>query len=362
MHITAIVPRLPPAIDGLGDYGLHLAHQLYQEFGWTTEFIVGDPSWSGKTMVEGFAVRNLKAHSATALLNLLPQGEMGEAIALLHYVGYGYARRGCPVWLVEGLERWQHDSKANRLVTLFHELYAFGPIWTSAFWTSPLQRILASRLAQLSDRLLTSKQDYAQKLHQLSRGKHSHIPAIPVFSTIGEPDSLLPLIERPRRLIVFGGIGPRTRVYQRSRLALAHACRSLSISEIYDIGPALGFEVNWVNDIPVTHLGIKTSAEISHLLSHAAIGFFDYPLEYLAKSTIFAAYCAHGMLPIGSTYTGRNQDGLQAGKHYLLADQHQECMDWVVGQAIANHAHAWYQTHCLRIQAQTFATFLTHED
>jgi hypothetical protein len=360
VHITAIVPRLPPAIDGLGDYGLHLARQLYQDFGWITEFIVGDPGWSGNPTVEGFAIRTLKAHSAPALLDLLPQGETDAAITLLHYVGYGYARRGCPVWLVEGLERWRHDSKTNRLVTLFHELYAFGPIWTSAFWTSPVQRTLASRLAQLSDRLWTSKQGYAEKLHQLSQDKHSQIPATPVFSTVGEPNSPLPLAERPRRLIVFGGIGPRTRVYQRSHLALAHTCCSFSIAEIYDVGPALGFDIDWINDIPVTHLGIKTTAEISHLFSHAAIGFFDYPLEYLAKSTIFAAYCAHGMLPIAGIYKGRNRDGLEAGKHYLLADQHQESLDWLTGQAIADHAHTWYQTHCLRIQAQIFAAFLTN--
>jgi hypothetical protein len=67
---------------------------------------------------------------------------------------------------------------------MFHELYAFGPPWTSSFWLSALQKNLAMRLARLSDRILTSRQNYAKSLYDLSSGKHTQIPTLPVFSTL----------------------------------------------------------------------------------------------------------------------------------------------------------------------------------
>jgi hypothetical protein len=357
-RITAIVPRLPPAVNGLGDYGLNLALQLRQDFGLVTDFIVGDPNWVGGTSIEGFAVKQVAAKSATALLDLLPNQSDFPAKVLLHYVGYGYAKRGCPVWLVEGLDYWKKAASNRCLATMFHEIYAFGPIWTSQFWTSPLQKKLATRLTFQSNLCFTSKQGYAEIIYQLSQGKHTKIPALPVFSTIGEPDKITPLLERPRRLVVFGNGGSRARVYQRSRLALERTCRELEITEIVDIGPSLGFEVEPVQGIPVISMGVKNAQEISSLLSNSLVGFFDYPTEYLAKSTIFAAYCAHKVIPIGVFYEGLNVDNLEAGKHYWLADRHQGRMNLLVGQLIAENAYSWYQSHNLSAQARAFANYL----
>jgi hypothetical protein len=38
MEIIQVVPMLPPAIDGLGDYALNLARQLRREFNQETHF------------------------------------------------------------------------------------------------------------------------------------------------------------------------------------------------------------------------------------------------------------------------------------------------------------------------------------
>ena len=358
-HLIAIVPRLPPAVDGLGDYGLNLARQLGVEFDLATNFIVGDPGWNGGTFVEGFAVNVLEKRSPAAMLKLLPNGGNYPGTVLLHYVGYGYARRGCPVWLVEALEQWRKSGTNRRLLAMFHELYAFGPIWTSAFWTSPLQRNLAKRLVCLSDDCFTSKQGYAEIIVKLSQGKHGKVKTMPVFSNLGEPEFLSPIAERPKRLVVFGGRGPRTRVYQRSLSALEQTCKKLGIEEIIDVGPPLGFSIKPVNGTPVICLGIKPPQEISKLLSASAVGFFDYHPEFLAKSTIFAAYCAHKLLPVGVFYEARNVDGLEVGKHYWLGDRHQEIMNWSAGQDVADNAYYWYQNHRLSIQASLFANCLT---
>ena len=356
-QITFIVPRLPPAVDGVGDYALNLAKQMRQDFGLVTDFIIGDPNWSGQAFVDGFAVKQVADCSRAALLELLPRDQHPTTPVLLHYVGYGYARRGCPSWLVEGLECWRKALTNGHLVTMFHELYAFGPIWTSQFWTSPLQRNLAARLVRLSDRCLTSKQGYAEIINKLGQGKHSTIPALPVFSNIGEPQHLTSLLERSRRLVVFGGRGPRSRVYQNSQLALQRTCLELEIDEILDIGPTLDFEIDPVNGIPIICMGVKSAQDISNLLLNSVVGFFNYHTEYLTKSTIFAAYCAHGLLPIGMSYKGKEVDGLKAGKHYWLGDKYLHTMNLSAGQIVADNAYTWYQQHQLSVQAHTFMKF-----
>ncbi|MEA5581246.1 glycosyltransferase family 1 protein [Nodularia harveyana UHCC-0300] len=358
MEITAIVPRLPPAVDGVGDYGLNLAKQMRQDFGVITNFVIGDPLWSGETVVEGFAVEQIQEQSSQNLLKLLSTGKSSTTV-LLHYVGYGYARRGCPIWLVEALEQWRKSRNDHRLIIMFHEIYAFGAIWTSQFWTSPLQRSLAARLIQLSDRCLTSKEGYAEIIKKFSQGKHFDIPTLPVFSNVGEPKNLTPLSERNRRLVVFGGIGPRSRVYQQSFLALQRTCQELEIEEIFDIGSPLNFQIQPINGIPVTCWGIKSAEEVSNLLANSVVGFLNYPSEYLTKSGIFAAYCSHRLLPIGVWYAGKDGDGLKAGKHYWLADKYESRMKLSEGQIIADHAFSWYQEHELSMQARMFHSSLT---
>ncbi len=361
LEIIAIVPRLPPAVDGVGDYALNLAQQMRQDLGIITNFVVADPHWSGETIVEGLIIRQIQEQSSKNLLNLL-SAEKSNPTVLLHYVGYGYARRGCPIWLVEALEQWRKLGNNRRLVTMFHEIYAFGPIWTSQFWTSPLQRNLATRLIRLSDRPLTSKQGYADIIRKLGQGKHSDIPTLPVFSTVGEPKNLSPLSARQRRLVIFGGIGQRSRVYQQSLFALEKTCQELEIEEILDIGPPLNFQIQPINGIPVNCLGIKSSQEISSLLSNSLVGFFNYPLEYLSKSTVFAAYCSHRLLPVGVWYEGKDEDGLSGGKHYWLADRHERSLNLLDKQIVADNAYIWYEQHQLSVQSLTFATYLNNEE
>lgn len=360
--VLTIVTGLPPAIDGVGDYALSLAKQMRQDFSVDTEFLVGNPNWTGETCLEGFRTKKISIRSTSQFLQLLYNEFDGLETILLHYVGYGYAKRGCPVWLIEGLERWRRERTNRHLVTMFHEVYAYSPqIWSSQFWTSPLQRNLAKRLALLSDRCLTSKQGYAEKITQLSQGKHTAVVSLPVFSNVGEPpaERLLPLTQRSKRLVIFGGVGARSRVYQRSLSALERTCRELEIEEILDIGPPLPFDLPVVNKITVTSLGIKTAEEISLLLSDSIVGFLDYPTDFLAKSTIFAAYCAHRLLPVGSGNLGKDTDGLVAGKHYYwITDVHLDTMSLLTGQLVADHAYRWYQQHRLLVQAQVFVNHL----
>lgn len=359
MVIIQVIPKLPPAIDGLGDYALNLARQLRQEFDKETHFVVGEPSWEGDREIEGFPISVMPRRSGAAVLSSLNEICSSSAPVLLHYVGYGYAKRGCPVWLIDGLQRWRTTGVNRFLVTMFHELYAFGPLWTSSFWLSPLQKNLAIRLACLSDRALTNTQNYAKLLYALSRGKHTQIPTVPVFSNIGEPEQVPPLVQRDRRIVVFGSPSNRLRVYRESLAELELTCQLLGIEEIWDIGSSMGLNLSTVNGVPVVELGKQSATQISGFLLNSLAAFFNYTPKYLAKSTIFAAYCAHGLLPVSHVGSAFSIDGIIEGKHFWTPGNKTDGLKSLESlQAIADNARAWYQTHNLSVQAKTFADLL----
>lgn len=356
--IIQIVPGLPPVINGVGDYALNLARQLRQDSGTQTRFIVGTSDWIGVPNLTDFSISQLSKRSPATLYALLAQQTASTVI--LHYVGYGYAKRGCPGWLVDGLLRWKAGSSKARLITMFHEIAASGPPWTSAFWLSDLQHQLAKRLVLLSDRIFTSKRSYAEILQSYAPKRFMTIPTLPVFSTVGEPQNPSSLSKRTRRLVIFGGYSNRTKVYKDSLEELYQICKYLNIKQIFDIGPLLDSLPANIDAVPITTAGCLPSEEISAILSDSIAGFFNYHPAFLGKSTIFAAYCAHRVIPISATMTNLPEEGLQPGKHYALPDQYNtEKKDTVLMQSIADHAYTWYQAHSLSAQAKAYYTLLS---
>jgi hypothetical protein len=56
MQLFAIIPRLPPVIDGIGYYALSLACLLRESIGIETRFIVIDRDSTGVGIAQGFDV------------------------------------------------------------------------------------------------------------------------------------------------------------------------------------------------------------------------------------------------------------------------------------------------------------------
>lgn len=357
MSITAIVPRLPPAIDGVGDYALRLATQLNQDFGINTQFVVADPNWEGACEIDGVSSQAVSVRAKQPLLqliNALPINPFPAAqpTILLHYVPHGYARKACPFWLVEALKQWRQQSN-GRLITFFHELYALDwhRPWSSDFWLSPVQQYLAGCLSQLSDVCITSTERYTDQIQQLSRDKQNHVPLLPIFSNVGEPAGVKPLAERQRTLIVFGQPHSKGGVYRHTAL-LQTIGHSLGINQILDIGPRTGAAPAAIGKIPVQELGELPAFEISQLLSQSLAGFLAYDPRRLSKSGIFAAYCAHGLLPMNHRSLRITVDDLKPGSHYWACDR-EAALNLEIGQTIAHQAHLWYQQHSIKKHAQT---------
>lgn len=352
--ILIIVPRLPPLIDGVGDYAMALTKEMAGTERSNFEFLVCDPNWKGPGVVEGFRVHLLKTRSYKDLLSVL----MSSQKVFLNYVGYGYARRGSPLWLLKGLKKWKKTHPSNRLTTMFHELHAFGPIWTSQFWTSPLQKYIAKELMILSDHAITSKQGYAEKIEKLSHGLHRNVMSLPVFSNVGEPSIVPKFNERQNVIVIFGSPGPRKRVYENSLKELGQICQQLKIEKIIDIGKHIDECPDKIEGIPVIKKGIQPGSEISRILSESKVGFINYPTEFLSKSGIFAAYCAHGVLPVGVTYPNQAIDQVRTEIHFWPSDIG-KTITTEIAERISHEAFTWYQEHRLSVQAQIFAEKLS---
>jgi hypothetical protein len=361
MVIIQIVPALPPSVNGLGDYALNLARQIRNDFAIDTCFIVADPNWQGSEYIYGFSTLRLSNRSRHALLDLLQRKLSGVSKVLLHYVGYGYAKRGCPFWLVGALQQWRRQNVSNQLVTMFHELYASSqsPL-TSAFWLSNFQKRLVKTLLLQSNRVVTNREENSKVLKELGGHHDLIVDVLPVFSTVGEPDCLLPLAERNRRLTIFGHPNGRLPVYTQYFQQLEQVCNALDIEEIYDVGVPINLDIDHVNRIPIVKKGFISSIELSDILRDTIVSLASFPNPILlGRSTIFAAYCAHGLLTIYTLSCNRDYDGLQEGRHYLsLKPGSPINLSLDEAQKVADNAHFWYKNHDLKAQAEAYSHIL----
>lgn len=266
---------------------------------------------------------------------------------VLHYVGYGYARRGCPWTLVRTMEGWVRTGQVRRLVTVFHELYASGPPWTSAFWLGPVQRSLGRRLARASHGLVTSVELYRGILAAWSG--RDDVVALPVPSAVGEPATVPGSAERAPVLVVFGTPGRRAHAYAEHAELLGAACRALAISEIADVGAPDPAVPDAVAGAPVHRHGILAADAVSRLLLGARAGFLTYPPDLLGKSSVFGAYASHGVVTVCAgrpVRAGGHAPGcvLQAAElgavlsPEALEARATETLSWYRGHAVSRHA------------------------
>ncbi len=347
-------------VSGVGDYAFLLARELREAHGIDTIFLLTDPQSATGETIEGFPVEILGRRNSSGLRAAL-RGHAPKPV-LLHYVGYAYSPKGCPFWLIRGLERWRSRDDGARsahhalLLTMFHELYATGALWTSAGLTSPLQRWLTARLACLADQCLTNRCESACELLMMRRGRGPGVLVYPVFSNFGEPAQPTPLARRQPQAVWFGGRGRSARDSTLTLRRLRAALENLHISKLTTIG-ARELDLDCPG-IAVERCSTVSRADASELLSRSRVGVLDYFDGYLGKSGIFAAYSSHGLLPLLLAPNNSEADGLASGRDYLVASQLTSSLSMSAGQQIADYAVAWYDSHNLARTAAAFAASL----
>ncbi len=292
--VWQIVPRLSDNPDGVTDYAFNLANALWVNHGLRTVFVPGEPSQASRK--GEFEITSIADAGA-------PPTKPVHVI--LHYVNYGYQKRGLPFWLVPILCRIR-ETLGGRFVVIFHELFATGPPWKSEFWLKPLQKKIARNVARLTDARLVSSESMQQVLEGLVPGLD--VVVHPVPSAFGEP-VIDPAQLRARdnhRWVICGG----TQLIERSLGSFLRIIGEIPTNVLpRNLVVLGGMENSRVRPLLQTLSAIQceyypavSPETASQILSTCAFAWLDYFTtgmanpDLLLKSSSFANVCAHAVV------------------------------------------------------------------
>lgn len=279
---------------------------------------------------------------------------------VLHYSGYGYGHRGLCFWLLDQIRHLRSRHRdALRLVVVFHELYASGPPWRSAFWLSSVQAWLAARLAAAADALWTNSTQHAQWL-RTKVAADTPLQVWPVFSNVGEPLHLPTWATRRPEAVVFGSASTRQRAFDALR-GHETVLRDLGIDTIVEVGS--GTSTSHITGLRHRQVGRLDTEALGQLLLGSQVGVLDYPSTLLGKSGVLAAYAAHGCAVLNTRPAGLDTEGLVAGRDYLSLQRATHAGDAAAHgtpcdrlEWLAARLSHWYAGHPLASQAQELLT------
>ena len=271
-----IVPRLPPAIDGVGDFAVSLGMKLEEKLNLRSLFLSADelPEKSKDALAERLAALNCDR-------------------ILLHYSGYGYHPRGVPAWLVDGMQSIS-ESRDLPISVFFHELWVSSVPWKTPFYFALAQRHLVRRLLTLASASYTSAPRMKRLLERFGKSAAlapipSSIPSIPAGRT-SNSNQLTALI--------FGQEHTRVRSVKAHSVLLRSLANSGRLSGLRLIGKGAhpgsadhASAVSCINPRLVATAADTSPEETGREFAHADIFLSFYPLDFLTKSsTVMAAF------------------------------------------------------------------------
>jgi len=349
---AVLLQLVPPGTGGVRDFA-ELLQMRWRESGMHSDLQALDPR-------------------AARLASL--QRRPGRLTLLLHYSGYGYQKRGLPLALLRQIEQLRQDWGPDmRLVSYFHESFASGPPWRSAFWLRGLQSRIGRQVARLSDAVCTNASANAAWLAPACAGHAAPVWVKPVFAAIGEPGPVAQVDgdgdgggahQRAQDpvAVVLGAAPTRARALQA---CARHAAllRQHGIESLVEVGTGASAAGPAGAGLPLRFLGRLDTPALHALLQRCHAGLIDYPAALLAKSSVFAALAAHGVPVLNTRPFDHDADALQAGQHYLnlitAAPAHPRWLrEPATRLALAQAAHGWYQPHGCRQQATELALLL----
>jgi hypothetical protein len=352
--LIQLVPGRTAQPNGIADYALALAGALRIR-GIDSVFLSGTPADDAAAIHDEWSTVSVPKRQAQSLAGTLESLAMATraSAVLLHFSGYGYQERGAPLWLFHGLRHWSRRAGRVPLLTIFHELYATGWPWRSSFWLSPVQKLIARNILRLTSEGVTPTNVFRDRL--LKWNGDARIRCMPVFSNVGEPGCGLPPNARDPEAVIFGLAGVDDRIVGLYRPEIEHFIKTMGIGRILDIGPRSSSMAHALGGVALTRQGALPKEAVSELLHSARFGFIAYPFDVLGKSGVFAAYAAHGVIPVVFATRRLSCDGLEPGRHFLDGLQPETNADADHLAGIQGQLCNWYESHSLPVQAGVIA-------
>ena len=353
---------------GLGDYCVKLwehwpAPQPEWRFLVTQGAAASQAQWSEVKIAEF-------EKSTRGLVTALEQVKAHTVV--LHYVGYGFHPKGCPIWLPKALKEWKNVSSERRLVVMFHELYATGTIWSSNFWVKPIAQKIIRDLILLADLWLTSCSRYQSKLVDEFAADLKKGALIPVGANIlpVEPVNFArpwPLVVGGKLKVVIFGLA-KTRLWALNVHAklLKFLCEldwveSITLAGTSELDTKATREMaQHQADIGHVHLWHEAfdlnPSQVSQLLATQDLGLISNEPDILTKSGAFAALSVHGVLSVICGKTDLDQNDLE--KSVFLYDSSSKltlkCLE-----KMKNEQEIYHKNQALQTLIQTSLSWKT---
>jgi hypothetical protein len=348
--LIQVVAQLKPERCGVSDHAILLARELEAAFAIRTAFVVLNSSEPCNV-----AYPRVYCPPSQLLETCNSLGNDRFTALLVHCSGYGYSRDGAPFPLAEALEQVRKNGRFH-IAAYFHELYATGMPWKSAFWYTRRQQKVVRRVAGACDLIATNSTRHKQWLER--EAIHGAVPAVrllPMFSNVAESPVTPTLRGRRPALVIFGLADTRRKAYARLA-SLGMLFDTLGVEEIVDVGPELAVPAE-LGGIRIRRMGVLAAPDLAEVLSHSMFGFAQHKPFGLAKSGVFAGLCALGVIPVIAESFSGEVDGLKDGVHVVSP---------ATAGAVKNDglercstaAWIWYSQHRLHVHAAEYAAWM----
>jgi hypothetical protein len=296
-RVVFILPQLPPAHCGLGDYSMILLEQM----------AMTPPP---KILVMHGAAETLEKHPELDV-EQLPRSsqsleqrlkELRAEKVFVQYVAQGFQERGCPLWFLSALRNWRLGTPDGRLVIMFQELW-FEPAWWKPDWLlQKLHRCFLRRLAGSVDQVFVSTEGFAQRMQGATHHERIRVLINPATIPLAAPERN---VQRLRGYVVlFGRPGSRLLALTQMEPYLGRLHSAGFLKKLWIVGSRENAAMNDKEDnllktlLPssaVEMLGPQTPEDISHIFQKVEMGMFAKVLHGFTKSTIFMGYASHGV-------------------------------------------------------------------
>lgn len=305
-RVVFILPQLPPAHCGLGDYSMILLGHMRM-----------DPP--PRILVMHGAAETRAAHPELDV-EPLPSTQAGllerlrELLAkrvFVQYVAQGFQSRGCPLWFLGALRKWRMQTADARLVMMCQELWFEPAAWKPDWLLQKFHRRALRRLAGVVDRLFVSTESFHERMDGTTAPDRLQVLVNPATIPLaGSPSQA----QREEGLVVlFGRQGSRIFALQDMSPWLAKLHAGGFLKRLLLVGSRETAAMNDREDglvkalLPVgiaDVLGPQSLESLSQVFLRAELGIFTKTARDFTKSTIFMGYASHGVAILAQKPTG----------------------------------------------------------